>query len=188
MAKVDEITKRFWSKLIVSYVKYYPLRVKNVGELQQTARQMVWDFKDGKNYEEVAQMTAKYLNENFGEQVKNIVFSCVPASTAEKNELRYKLFSERVCALSGAVNGYEHIKVLSNRLAIHEHRRDKEKAISPVQVIDFDERFFKDKKVLVYDDILTTGKSWSAFGHQLEQLGAEILGGFFLGKTTYKIA
>ena len=24
MAKVDEITKRFWNKLIVAYVKYYP--------------------------------------------------------------------------------------------------------------------------------------------------------------------
>lgn len=39
------------------------------------------------------------------------VFTCIPASTAEKNETRYKAFSEKVCELTGAINAYDHIKV-----------------------------------------------------------------------------
>ena len=113
----------------------------------------------------------------FGDKVKDIVFSCVPASSAEKNELRYKEFSARVCELSGT----------GERLTVHEHRKDKEKTVSKVRIIDFDEVFFKGKDVLCFDDILTTGNSWAAYGSQLEQLGANIVGGFFLGKTTYKI-
>ena len=74
MAKVDSTTKRFWNKTIVSFLKYYPVRIKNVGSEQEVARRMVWDFKDGKAHEEVAQMTAKRLKDMFGDKVKDIVF------------------------------------------------------------------------------------------------------------------
>ena len=93
----------------------------------------------------------------FGDKVKDIVFSCVPASSAEKNELRYKEFSARVCELSGTVDAYQHVSVTGERLTVHEHRKDKEKTVSKVRIIDFDEAFFKGKDVLCFDDILTTG-------------------------------
>lgn len=127
MAKVDDITKRFWNKEIVSFLKYYPVRIKNVGLEQEIARKIVWDFKDGRAHEEVAQMTAKYLKDMFGYKVKDIVFSCVPASSTEKNELRYKNFSARVCELSGAIDGYPHVSVTGEQLAVHEHRKDKKR-------------------------------------------------------------
>ena len=158
-----------------------------MGLEQEIARKIVWDFKDGRAHEEVAQMTAKYLKDMFGYKVKDIVFSCVPASSTEKNELRYKNFSARVCELSGAIDGYPHVSVTGEQLAVHEHRKDKKKTVSKVRIIDFDEAFFKGRDVLCFDDILTTGNSWAAYGSRLERLGANIVGGFFLGKTTYKI-
>ena len=111
------------NKVMVWLMKYYPVRIKNVGEQQKADRQTIWDFKDGRAYEKVAQMTAKHLQELFGSRLTSIVFSCVPASTAEKNELRYKRFSERVCELTHAINGYPHMQVSAGRLAVHEHRR-----------------------------------------------------------------
>lgn len=38
----------------------------DVGHEEQTARQIIWDFKDGKAFERVAQMAAYHLNEQFG--------------------------------------------------------------------------------------------------------------------------
>lgn len=184
---MDESILKQLRKIKVHFLKYYPVRIKNVGLKEQIARQIIWDFKDGKAFENVAQMAAYHLNEQFGEQVKDIVFCCIPASSPQKNEIRYKDFSARVCELSGAVNGYDHIRVQSERLAVHEHRRDKEKNISMVQVIDFDEVFFKNKSCLLFDDIITKGVSYSNFANLLEQFGANVLGGFFLGKTFYKI-
>lgn len=185
MAKLDESILRQLRKIKVCFLKYYPVRIKNVGEKELTARQLILDFKDGKEFEQVALKTASELKVQFGEKVKEVVFCCVPASSMEKNELRYKEFSERVCELSGAVNGYSHIKVQGERLAVHEHHT--EKSISKVQVIDFDEAFFNGKKCLCFDDIITRGVSYATFANQLEQFGAEVLGGFFLGRTSYKV-
>ena len=39
------------------FCKYYPSRIRNVGEKEITDRQLVFDFKDGRAYEEVAQRT-----------------------------------------------------------------------------------------------------------------------------------
>ena len=52
-----------------------------------------------------------------------------------------------------------------------------------VEVVNFDQLFFKDKKVLLFDDILTQGHSYARFACALEKIGAEVLGGYFLGKT-----
>src|SRR5574344_1690409 len=101
---------------------------------------------------------------------------------------RRKAFSERVCELTGAINAYDHIKVSGERLAVHENRKVSEKKITKVQVIEFDEEFFKGKNCICFDDVLTSGKSWAAFGHKLEEFGANVVAGFFLSKTTYKVA
>ena len=158
---------------MVWLMKYYPVRIKNVGEQQKADRQTIWDFKDGRAYEQVAQMTARHLQELFGSRITSIVFSCVPASTAEKNELRYKRFSERVCELTHAINGYPHMQVSAGRLAVHEHRRDTD--------------FFKGKDVLLFDDIITKGISYATTADNLEACGANVLGGLFLAKTFYKV-
>ena len=91
----------------------------------------------------------------FGSEVKNIVFACIPASSAAKNEIRYKEFAAMVCRLTGAINAYDHIHVEGERLAVHE--KFDQKKLQLVQVIEFDKEFFKGKKVLCFDDILTKG-------------------------------
>ncbi len=48
------------NKVMVWLMKYYPVRIKNVGEQQKADRQTIWDFKDGRAYEQVALMTAKH--------------------------------------------------------------------------------------------------------------------------------
>ena len=181
----DENITRQLDKLKVFFLKYYPIRIKNVGLEEKVARQIVWDFKDGNHYEAVAQMTAKRLVEHFGEQVRSIVFSCVPASTSEKHEHRYKDFSSRVCELSGAVNGYEHVRVTNDRPEVHKNRKKKDVQIQ--ENVIYDEDFFKGKRILVFDDILTRGHSYDNFAYRLEMFGAEVLGGFFLGKTFYRV-
>lgn len=185
MAKLDEDIIRQLGKIKVYFLKYYPSRIRNVGEQQIADRQTIYDFKDGKAYEEVAQMAVARLKEQFGEKTTDIVFSCVPASSAEKNELRYKKFSERVCQLSGAINGYPHVKVSGERLSVHD--RKGEKTICKVQTIEYDRNFFKGKSVLLFDDVITRGVSYATVANELESYGATVLGGFFLGKTFYKI-
>ena len=123
MAQIDENIKKQLDKPQVWFCKYFPKRIQNVGEKEIADRDLVYAFKDGKAYEKVAQMTASSMKERYGGACTNIVFSPVPASTDKKNEIRYKAFCERVCELTGAINGYDHVKVCGERLSIHEHRK-----------------------------------------------------------------
>lgn len=187
MAKtIDNEIKRQLEKPQTWFCKYYPARIRNVGEAEIADRQLVYQFKDGIAYEEVAQRTAQSMLEQYGEKCKDIVFTPVPASTSEKNELRYKVFCERVCELTGAANGFSHAKVCGGRLSIHEHRKE-EKQVRLVNIIEFDNDFYNGKAVVVFDDVITKGLSYAMFANQLETLGANVLGGIFLARTHYKV-
>lgn len=187
MAKTIDIElQRQLDKPQTWFCKYYPARIRNVGEKEIADRQLVFDFKDGRAYEEVAQRTATAMTERYGASCANIVFSPVPASSSEKNEIRYKAFCQRVCELTGAINGYDYVSVSGERLTIHEHRKA-EKEVRKVNVIEFDSAFFNGKSVVVFDDVITKGLSYAVYANLLESLGANVLGGVFLARTHYKV-
>lgn len=53
--------------------------------------------------------------------------------------------------------------------------------------IEVDADFFKNKIVCIWDDVVTTGSSFCAYSNQLEQVGAHVTDGIFLGKTSYNM-
>ena len=61
-----------------------------------------------------------------------------------------------------------------------------EKNIESVHIIKFNRDFFNGKKVLLFDDIITRGFSYARFACEIENFGAEVLGGYFLGRTLLK--
>lgn len=151
MARViDEGMKAQLSKKQGFFLKYFPARIRNVGEDAKEARKLIYAFKDARDeaYKQVAQMVDSYLKKEYGEEVKDMVFLCVPASRQEVNRSRYKEFCKEVSRLSGIQNGYSHLILMEDRLAIHERRRGGEKEISKVSIMDFDRAFFKGKNTL----------------------------------------
>ena len=167
------------------FLKYFPARIRNVGEDAKEDRKLIYAFKDARDdaYKLVAQMVDGYLKREYGEQVKDMVFLCVPASRQEVNKSRYKEFCKEVSRLSGIKNGYSHLILMEDRLAVHERRRGREKEISKVSIMDFDKPFFKGKQVLIFDDIITTGGSYAIFAEEVEKHGAHVVGGLFLART-----
>lgn len=83
MKQTDPDIQRQLDKPQTWFVKYFPVRIKNAGEQEQAARQLVWDFKDGKASIEVAETAAARMKEQYGEECRNIVFAPVPASSAD---------------------------------------------------------------------------------------------------------
>lgn len=169
-------------KYMFNFFDYLPTKYKASSRDWQV-RNFVWAFKDGKCAVSAAQLVAKKIREQYGNGASDIVFACIPASSQRKNEIRYKQFSEEVARLSGAVSAYDHITVEGERLAIHESKSGKH--VNNVQVVNFDKEFFKGKKVLVFDDVITRGYSYARFACHLETLGASVLGGMFLARTLF---
>ncbi len=189
MDKVKVYIKGQEDKELYSFFRYYPMRIKNVGIDAIFSRQMVYDFKSGIQQQAVAKCVAKELVKKYGRKVSNVVFSCIPASSQEKNEVRNKMFSALVCKLSGAIDGYSHVKVVGERTAVHGtkvKREAREKRMNEQNNIEIDASFFLGKNVCIWDDIVTTGTSFNYFTTQLEKVGAHVTNGLFLGKTSYK--
>lgn len=175
-----EMYKKQWAKFMFSFFDYLPTRYE-ANKQEWKIRKMIWDFKEGKRSIKVAEMVAKKIREQFGAKTNEITFACIPASAEVANQKRYEAFSNEVCRLAGTINAFTAIRIEGERLAVHESRSSK--VVNTVQVLDIDKNFFAGKKVLVFDDILTQGYSYACFSCALESYGAEVLGGYFLGRT-----
>ena len=177
---IPEEWKLQWSKFMVTFFDYLPTKYE-ANNREWAIRRLVWDFKDGKRWESVADLVAKKMRTQFGKDVQEVTFVCIPASSAQKNERRYKQFCAEVARLAGCKDGYEAVEVEGARLAIHETKASKR--VQTVEVIKLNEQFLNGKKVLVFDDVVTQGHSYARFACALESVGAQVLGGYFLGKT-----
>ena len=189
MNTVNVYIKGQEDKELISFLRYFPSRIKNIGMDAVFDRQIVYDYKDGRNHLEVAKCVAKFLVKKFGRKICNVVFSCIPASSPERNEMRNRHFSELVCKFSGAIDGFSHVSVIGERTAVHGTKIKKEeraKRINEQNNIEIDADFFKNKEVCIWDDVVTTGASFNAYVSQLEQAGAHVTNGIFLAKTSYK--
>ena len=158
---VDENIKKQLDKSMDFFLKYYPARIKNVGEDAIAARELVWAFKDARDnaFEKVAEMTAEHLKKEYGDKLRNMAFVCVPTSNKDHYATRFGEFCKRVSELSGVENGFSHIVIMQSRMSVHEHRHGKKKCEVKPQLVDFDVRYFKGKDVCVFDDVVTTGKT-----------------------------
>lgn len=185
---VDEKILKQLEKSMEYFMKYYPARIKNVGEDAIAARELIWAFKDARDnaFEKVAQMTAEHLRDRYGDKLKGMAFVCVPTSNKEQYVTRFSQFCKRVSELAGIENGFSHVVIMQNRMAVHEHRHGKKKCEVKPQMIDFDLHYFKGKDVCVFDDVVTTGRSYAQFANMLEDNGANVVGGMFLSRTFYR--
>ena len=76
---MDESIRKQLEKPQTWFCKYFPKRIQNVGEKEIADRQLVYDFKDGRSHEAVAQMTAARMIEEHGSGCSQLVFIPVPA-------------------------------------------------------------------------------------------------------------
>ena len=162
--------------------RYIPRRYwgKSSFEDQDVCR-MILGFKDGRNVYSrwAARQFARALA---AMDLSNVTVVCIPASTHCANVRRWKRFSCELCSLTGADNGFDHIRVSGSRRRAH-ITGEYELATNIKHFVDIDSSYFRNRKVLVIDDIYTTGKSATAFIGALEAAGASVVLSVFLAKT-----
>ena len=93
---------RQWHKMMFSFFEYLPMQYRQATEREWQIRKMIWSFKDGKAYLNIAWMIANKLHQVFGDDVKNIVFACVP-TTRSNRMVRRNVVNNTMMSLFGAV-------------------------------------------------------------------------------------
>lgn len=161
---------------------YVPKRFLCVASFEEIAlHYMILGFKDGRNVHTrwAARQFAQALT---AINLSDVVVVCIPASTQWSHIRRWKRFSQMLCRLTGAVDGFDRIQVSGSRKRAHitgEH----ELATNIKHYVHIDADWFRGRKVLVIDDIYTTGRSSQAFIGAIEAAGATVVMSMFLAKT-----
>lgn len=156
---------------------YYPTRFTNISSDSQEARRLVYNFKDGIAHNKVKDMVVSKLRNTFSTaDLSKMTFVCIPASTIAVNQSRYKDFSREVSQALDMWNGYDYITITKEKTPSHLGGTDSAE-------YSFDRSFFKDKIVVLFDDIVTRGGSVSSMKSNLESLGAKVICAISIGRT-----
>lgn len=174
-----------WSKILYGklphryLVDYYPVRYTNLSIKADNDRKRIWRFKDGNIAEQnsfvfelKSLLSTWFLQSDF----PSLTFVCVPASTKETNRIRYQNFSEMLCSKLKMINAYNHITITKDGTPKHTGG-------GSLASYYINSSFFKNKNVILFDDVLTSGSSMKKWKEKLEGYGAHIICAITLGKT-----
>ena len=117
--------------------------------------------------------------------MENVVFACVPASCNRTNTRRYRNFAQMVCERTGATNAYGHIIINGKRSKLHRSKAHMVCDAANEEIHLDPDMFNASAKVLLFDDIVSSGKSMREFARMVEETGAKVIGGIALGHTKH---
>ena len=170
----------------ISILDYYPTKIQESSELtpeQQIVSQFVINFKNGYQPASVlaAKIVAKTISQHFNLGQERPVFIPIPASNNEDTIKRYHLFSYLVSQRCPVIDGHTWVK---------NWQETEKKHLSQDHIVqDNKNRWFvdyakiKNAKVIIFDDISTTGETAASFIQRLEECGAKVIGEVFLAST-----
>lgn len=172
--------------------KYYPYDEINDQTLAQTDignRYLIWDFKNSPDKERKPEDVLRARNiiierlcqllSKIDKDWSNVVLLCLPASTQEAYEARYKEFSDTLCNRMGLINGYEYIHYIEDGTPKHEGGDGK-----PIYDIDYEK--LNNKEVIILDDVITRGYTILHFKSRLELMDINVIAGICIGKTFHQ--
>lgn len=183
-----------------SLYNYYPTNCEwNASESEWDVRNLIWDFKaKPHNYQSeeeimrrhrrsvdaVLPQLRKVLCHYFGNLVSKLTIVPVLASTKIVSDRRYRDIMERICSELGLYNGYPHLTIKKEGISKNDPSNNTGHSIPPE--VEYDHYFFKDKYVILFDDVITSGASMERCKCLLEATGATVIGGLSLGKTKHE--
>lgn len=179
---------------------YYPTSCEwDANETEWEIRKLIWNFKanphkqqsetlimlsHGSACQTIIPLLKKVLDFYFGQYTNMLTLVCIPASTQKVTERRYKDFSEELCKLTGMNNAYSYVNITKDGISKNDPGNTSGHSI-PVEV-NLDSDFFKDKYVILFDDVITTGASVERFKNKMENAGATVIAALSVGKTKHE--
>lgn len=136
----------------------------------------VSSFEHDNALRKVINLVEDTLRSTFGSKTQYLTLVCLTASTQRKTELRFKDFAEKVCSDLNMTNAYPHIHVIEDGSAKHDGGDGSRK-------VSYDRYFFRDKYIVLFDDVRTSGRSLEFEKTTLENFGAKVICAITIAQT-----
>lgn len=169
-----------------SLYNYYPTTCDwDASESEWNIRNLIWDFKaKPHNYQPTEEIMrrhrnsvdivlpklCKVLRHYFGNKVPKLTIVPVLASTRIVSDRRYADIMERICNELDMYNGYLHMTITKEGISKNDPTNNTGHSIPPE--VEYEQSFFKDKYVILFDDVITSGASMERYKCLLEASGA----------------
>lgn len=171
--------------------EYYPKNAygSNVTHAQQNVRDTVYSFKDKFNDKSITQRLSarttvsnavcSVINKLYPGEQHNLWFCTAQASTPEAAKKRFKEFCQMVSTASGIHDGFELITVTGVKASASTGGGTR----GDISNLSFDSNKIKGKRIILFDDIITSGKTMGAIRNKLLDNGAISVDCIAYGKT-----
>ncbi len=163
-------------------IQYLPKKYEATSE-QQKNREIVWNFKNGNIGVETEEIWKYFVREVCdivkGKNKSDFIVCFIPASNAQTSYYRYNCISYAIMKGAGVQTSMKAISRPVDTAAEHQTG----KSGDPTEGFVYDADLFKGKKVILIDDVITRGTTFTKTADKLVSLGAASVTGLFLAAT-----
>lgn len=158
-------------------LEYLPKRYEATQEQEQN-RQICYNFKDGYLSETVKNAFLDKIREITGNNTTGWLICFIPASTSAKTERRFSKLADTIRS-----EGYDvELRTVYNKYDT-EAGHISGKSSNPIEAFGFNAESVNGKNIILIDDIITRGTTFSQVSNKLSGFGAISVSGLFLART-----
>lgn len=159
---------------------YLPVRFSADYQQQQDRRE-VYNFKDGRCSSELKKELLSEIRNAIGYTKSEWVVCFIPASSNERTITRYSSILSSIINEIGVDATLNAIRVTVDKEPGHMAG----KLNDPSSNFNFNNSLFNGKRVLLIDDVITRGNTFTCTSIRLLRLGAKEVKGLFVAKTVW---
>ena len=145
-------------------------------------RRAVWNFKDGNCSTRILNMLESYVDRIVGSNSTDDYVICfIPASTRAKTQNRFGFVANALKSRTGVEATLDAITKPVDSEAGHIAGKSND----PTAGFIFHPEYFRGKKVILIDDVITRGTTFNDTAAKLSRYGAKSVTGLFVAKTIH---
>lgn len=159
-------------------MQYLPTRYEAT-QNEWNNRREVWNFKDGVCSDRILNEMVKTVNEIVGYAKSNYIICFIPASRSSRTQTRYSSLARKLTERTGVFATLDAVKKNSDSVSGYVAG----KSSNPTADFIFNANLLRGKKVILIDDVITRGRTFTQTASKILANGASSVTGMFVAKT-----
>lgn len=182
-AQIKGLTFRY---LFAYFPRCYPYNKQyHKNEETEKSAKFINFFRTGVWPELTAELLSSELKKIYTtKELSELYFCVIPSGNDTTTRIMFEQFCQKICTLTKMKNGFDVIKLKPGYDKIISRHRDRPNNIDHIA---FYSEKINNKRILLFDAVITTGHIFESIAASLLDQGAVLVDGFFFGRTFSKI-